>query len=347
MRFSIPAIIAIVLVAGNSFAKWEPYGLMGKEVTSLATGRYFGDTMILAGTKSEGVFVQYKRAEAFVRLVRAGVDTVVPAIHAIHALFMQTNPAIPVLFAGSDSGLYGYRFTSGLLPQWYKMNGIPSEPVMAIIGTGDTVFAATRSEIYKNGTGMAAWEPCSVRTFLPAMQRLASFSSLSIYRGVNAGSTMTAALSSWWGVLNSQAGSKSWEDISIFPGQLGPRIASVFSLSVYSPIWAMPQRLAAGTNTGIFWVDDFDTGSWHGVDPQLKIAPARHLFVSYHSKSTIADIFASTDSGVCILSDLIKNGEWVLSLQGKPMPSFRSHQSTQRNGLRQCRTVCTVSLPTL
>jgi hypothetical protein len=317
MRFSIPAIVAIYLLSGNSFAKWELYDLQGKEITSLATGRYFGDTMILAGTKSEGVFVQYKRTGAFSLLTRAGADTVVPAIHSIHSLFMQASPGVPALYAGSDSGLFSYRFTSGLLPQWYKSNGIPSEPVLAITGRNDTLFAATRSEIYKSGTGLATWEPCSARTFLPVGQRLSTFSSLSIFAGINAGSTMSAAFSSWWGVLNSSSWGKSWTDISTFPGQLEPRITSVFSFATYAPDWTKPQRLVAGTGTGIFWVDNFDTGSWHAVDPQLKTAPARHLFVSYHSKSTIADMFASTDSGVCILSALVKNGEWVLSYQGK------------------------------
>jgi hypothetical protein len=317
MRFLIPTMIAMCLLSVNSFAKWEIYGLKGKEITSLATGNYFGDTMLLAGTESEGVYVQYKRTDAFRLLARAGVDTVVPAIHSIRSLFMQASPSIPALYAGSDSGLYSYRFTSGLLPQWYKANGIPTEPVMSITGRNDTLFAATRSEIYKSGTGLAAWQPCSTRNFLPAMQRMSAFSSLSIFKGINAGSTMSGAMSSWWGVLNSQTWGKSWEDISIFPGQLEPGITSVFSLVSYAPDFSKPQRLAAGTTTGVFWVDDFDTGSWHASNPQLKTAPARNLYVSYHSRSTIADIFASTDSGVCILSALVKNGEWVLSYQGK------------------------------
>jgi hypothetical protein len=98
---------------------------------------------------------------------------------------------------------------------------------------------------------------------------------------------------------------------------LEPRITSVFSLVSYAPDFLQPQRLAAGTTTGVFWVDDFDTGSWHACNPQLKTAPARHLYVSYHTRSEIADVFASTDSGVCILSPLVKNGEWVLSYAGK------------------------------
>jgi hypothetical protein len=309
--------IAITLLSGNSFAKWELYGLKGKEITSLATGNYFGDTMILAGTKSEGVFVQYRRTQAFSLLTRAGVDTVVPAIQAIHSLFMQANPSVPVLFAGSDSGLYGYRFTSGLLPQWYKMSGIPSEQVMAIAGKNDTLFAATRSEIYRSGTGLAAWQPCSTRNFLPAMQRMSAFSSLSIFKGINAGSTMSGAMSSWWGVLSSQTWGKSWTDISILPAQSSPRLTSVLSLVAYAPDFTKAQRLAAGTSSGVFYATDFVADIWHPCDPQLNLAPAKHLYVSYHTRSEIADVFASTDSGVCILSPLVKNGEWVLSYAGK------------------------------
>jgi hypothetical protein len=316
-RFLIIIVIAITLLAGNSFSKWELYGLKGKEITSLATGIFFGDTMLFAGTKSEGVFVQYKRADTFSLLTRAGTDTIVPALKSIHSLFMQTNPAVPVLCAGSDSGLYCYRFTSGLIPQWYKISGISSEPVMAISGRNDTLFAATRSEIYKNGTGMAAWEPCSARTFLPAMQRMSAFSSLCIFKGINAGSTMSAAMSSWWGVLYSQSWGKSWTDVSSMPAQSSPRMTSVFSLAVYAPDFSQPQQLAAGTSSGVFYATDFVTDIWHPCNPQLNIAPAKHLYVTYHTRSTIADIFASTDSGVCILSALVKSGEWVLSRAGK------------------------------
>jgi hypothetical protein len=314
-KLSATAIVFLIAasMAASTFAKWELYGLKGKEITSLATGNYFGDTMLIAGTKSEGVFVQYTRTDTFSLLTRAGSDTVVPAIQSIHSLFIQQNPAIPVLWAGTDSGLYSYRFTSGMIPQWYKANGIPSEPVTAIAGINDTVFASTGAEIYKSEPGVAAWQPCSARTWLPAMQRLSSFNSLAMFSGINAGSAMSAAMSSWWGVLNSVSGGKSWADISTLPGQSEPRLASVFSLATYLPDWTKPQRLAAGTSTGIFWMD---TSYWQACDPQLKTAPVKHLYMSYHSKSEIADIFASTDNGICILSALVKNGEWVLSYSG-------------------------------
>jgi hypothetical protein len=316
-RFLILAVIAITLLAGNSFSKWELYGLKGKEITSLATGIFFGDTMLLAGTKSEGVFVQYKRADSFSLLTRAGTDTVVPAIKSIHSLFMQTNPAVPVLYAGTDSGLFSYRFTSGLIPQWYKINGIPSEPVMAITGRSDTLFAATPIEIYKSGSGIAAWQPCSVRTFLPAMQRISAFSSLCIFKGINAGSINSGSMLAWWGVLSSSTWGKSWEDISILPAQSSPRLSSALSLVAYAPDFSTAQRLAAGTSSGVFYATDFVTDIWHPCNPQLSIAPAKHLYVTYHTRSTIADIFASTDSGVCILSALVKNGEWILSRPDK------------------------------
>jgi hypothetical protein len=144
---------------------------------------------------------------------------------------------------------------------------------------------------------------------------MAWFTSLALWRGINAGSQVSAPKESWRGVLNSVDNGGTWKSISSVPGFSN---ASVISLTTYSPTYQNPIRLLAGTSGtgGLFWTDDLDTGTWHGLEPLLKNAQARNLYITYHTRSLIADIFASTDSGVFILSDLVKPGEWVLSLKG-------------------------------
>jgi hypothetical protein len=317
MRFLVLTFIFLFSLFSFSFAKWEQIGLKGTEVTALASGKFFIDTLLIAGTKSSGVFYRMGASAPFSLLTGMGPDSLGPALKAVHCLYMPGVTGIPFLFAGTDSGLFRYIFTSGLPPQWTRMTGVPAEPVFAVTAQGDTCYCATRSEVYRSFNMGNAWAACSTRQFLLPMQRLTTYTSLAVFMGINAGSQMTGSLMAWDGVLHSFDQGAAWKDVSYLPGQSTPRIADVFSLAAYAPVWNRPVRLAAGTQTGIFWAEDFDTGSWHEMEQQNKIAPAKHLYVSYHSKSTIADIFASTDSGVCILSALVKDGEWVLSLKGK------------------------------
>jgi ligand-binding sensor domain-containing protein len=76
-------------------------------------------------------------------------------------------------------------------------------------------------------------------------------------------------------------------------------------------------KLFAGTSHGIFWADEFDTGQWYEIHPQLKTWPVRHQWVTYDSVMRQREIFASTDSGVYLLSPRVNQGRWTLSLNVK------------------------------
>jgi hypothetical protein len=316
-----PSPIVIVLLffslAQLTFAKWEQIGLGGNEITSITTGKYFGDTILVAAAKSNGAYLRVGSSGSFSLLTDLGVDTVEQALKTIRCLYMSARMSIPVLFAGTDSGLFRYVFTSGVPPHWTKAKDIPAEPVFAITAEADTCYCATRSEIYGSFNSGAVWTACSTHNFLPPMQRMSSFTSLSFFQGINAGSQLTPSLQSWDGVLHSSDKGKSWLDISNVPVFSSIRVSSVFSLASYSPMYSQPARLLAGTSGGLLWIDDIDSGTWVYLGQQLQTAPVRNLYVTCHTRSLIADIFASTDSGVYILSDLVKPGEWVLSLRGK------------------------------
>ena len=296
-----------------SFAKWEQIGLKGTVVTSIACGKPWGTPTVFAGTRSDGTFFRMDSSDPFRLLSDLGVDTVEPVLKTVHCLFLAGGDMI--LFAGTESGLFRYVFTSGLPPHWTRMTDVPAIPVIAITAHGDTCFCATPGEVYRSFNLGNAWAACSTRKFLPPLQNMAWFTSLALWRGINVGSQVSAPKESWCGVLNSIDNGESWKGISSVPGFSNP---SVISLTTYSPMYLQPIRLLAGTSgTGkLFWTDDLDTGTWHELDPQLKNVQTRNLYVTYHTRSLIADIFASTDSGVYVLSDLVKPGEWVLSLKG-------------------------------
>lgn len=306
----------ILCLTQLSFAKWEKIGLDGKIVTAIACGKPWTTPMVFAGTQSDGVFYRMDSLGAFNPLSGPGIDSLGPALKTVHCLYyVGGSMNIPILFAGTENGLFRYVFTSGLPPHWTRMADVPAIPVIAITAQGDTCFCATYSEVYRSFNLGNAWAACSTRKFLPPLQNMAWFTSLALWRGINVGSQVSAPKESWCGVLNSVDNGVSWKGISSVPGFSNP---SVISLTTYSPTYLNPIRLLAGTSGtgGLFWTDDLDTGTWHELDPQLKNVQTRNLYVSYHTRSLIADIFAPTDSGVYILSDLVKPGEWVLSLGG-------------------------------
>ncbi|HMD68073.1 MAG TPA: hypothetical protein VKF42_04275, partial [Chitinivibrionales bacterium] len=293
-RCGIPYLtITIALAFGliqSAFAKWEKIGLDNTEVTAITCGKPWLTPYIFAGTKTDGVFYGMDSSGLFRPLSSVGGDTLGPALKAVHCL--ENGGGGAVLFAGTDSGLFRYVFTSGLPPHWTRMTGVPSEPVFAVTAQGDTCFCATRNEVYKSFNLGNTWAACSTRNFLPPMQKMAWFTSLAIWRGINAGSQVSASLMSWSGILNSIDNGESWKGISSVPGFSN---ASVISMTTYRPTWLQPIRLLAGTSGtgGLFWTDDLDTGTWHELNPQLKNAQTRNLYVTYHTRSLIADIFAS------------------------------------------------------
>jgi hypothetical protein len=284
--------IALLLAFCAAYSDWTRIGLDGMKVTSITAGKVWTDTMLFAGTDS-GVYSKPKNG-ASKQWTSLGSGECMPAgLKHVRSLYLASQTQ---LFAGSDSGLFSQRFTSGLPPAWTKINGIFGS-VVAIAGMGDTLAAVSQLKIYRSVDGGTVWTAC---TLAFNQNKHPVYTSLAFFQGINAGSDeWFGSAMPWVGVAHSQDFGHTWADISNLPGQAQP-LKAVYCLATYRAAWNTPLRLVASTVSGIQWVDDIDTGTWHPLESQLTIAPARHLYVTTYTKSTIAMLFASTDSGVFI-----------------------------------------------
>jgi hypothetical protein len=109
--------------------------------------------------------------------------------------------------------------------------------------------------------------------------------------------------------LNSNDWGRTWRDISLLPPQT-QTVGIVYDLAFYTDP-SGGGRLLAATGTGLQFLHDIDTGYWHPLDPQLKGVTPKSLDVTYYSKSKLAEIFVSSDSGVHVLSGRFGSSDWV------------------------------------
>jgi hypothetical protein len=308
------AAVVFLLAFCAAYSGWTRIGLDGMRVSAITAGKVWTDTMLFAGIDS-GVYCKRKSGE-FQPLTDQGSTVMPVGLRHVRSLYMASAHA--QLFAGGDGGLYAYRFTSGLPPTWTKINGILGS-VAAIAGLGDTLTAASQLNIYRSFDGGAVWTAC---TLAINQNKHPVFTSLAFFLGINAGSDeWFGSAMPWVGVANSQNFGHSWTDISNLPGQAQP-LKAVYCLATYRAAWNTSLRLVAGTASGIQWVDDIDTGTWSPLESQLTMAPARHLYVTTYSKSTIAMLFASTDSGVFILDRSTGQWQWSLEKRAYGVTSF-------------------------
>jgi hypothetical protein len=306
--FLLPWITFILSLPILLNAEWTRQGLAGKEVTALVRVKPWTDTMLLAGTH-EGVWRKSSSDTGFTPLWDVSPSEPGASPHNIHSLCYVGN--FPRLWAGDDSGLAVYTFTSGLPPVWRRIESIPVASVTDIKGSGDTLFCSTAFEVYRSFDAGVTWSACSTRTFLPLLGNMTSFTSLELFNGIVAGSKFLGAMNSWQGVMESLDYGTKWTDISNFPGQEKP-LGQVFDLLAYAPRFSDRERLLAATDAGLryFFKNDEDTGSWRAFEPDLERVIPNALSVSYFSWSLVADIWAATDSGAYMLS-YRTTGSWV------------------------------------
>jgi hypothetical protein len=304
-----------VMLVPCAKADWVQIGLDNKEVTTLITAVLpptalpDPDTLLIAGTKANGVWTKKGTESTFKLLPDFGQIESPSFLTGIHTLYV--NGSSRLLFAASDSGLSCYPLVSMIEPRWMKITAIPSVTITDIIGNGDTICCSTPSDVYKSFDRGTTWAACSTRKFLPALGNITSFTSLAFYYGINAGSKFLGALNSWQGVMNSGDWGKTWRDISLLPPQT-EAIGQVFDLVGYAPKFDAEQRMLAASQEGLRFIQgDFDTGYWHEFEPPLKGGVPKSIHISYFSRSFIAEYWVATDSGIFILSDRINPIGWA------------------------------------
>lgn len=302
--------IFLILCSGTAttlFSAWNRIGLAGVDVTAITTGVdifHQQQKTIFAGTEIGEIFSIFGEYDSIKRYPNPNLGASDKPVGAVRALFVSNNGV--ETFAGTDSGLYGQSMMFSSLPAWKKIAQFASEPVIAIANRDTTYCIATATELYRAKSPFGTWTACSVSKWLPEPSRLPHFTSLITWWNAPflAGSYIPAGTDGFGGVLTGSSNAHSWTNSTCIINQCVD--SNVFSLtSDYSG------KLYAGTSRGIFCASDFDTGQWFPLSPQLNAAPVHHICVTFDSSINAREIFASTDSGIYILSPRLNPNKWV------------------------------------
>jgi hypothetical protein len=301
---TLGAILAPCVNAG-----WVRAGLENKSVSALVTAVLPGsDTLLIAGTKNDGVWMRRGNAGTFKLLANFGQSQPPSFLSEINKLYI--NDSTYLLFAAGDSGLFIYPLGVSMIePNWTKVSALPQGSVTSVIGVGKTIFCCTPAEVYGSFDFGVSWAACSSRKSMPALTDSRSFTSLAFYYGINAGSKFSGSLKPLpGGIIYSGNNGKTWVDPAMFSERIP--IVEVFDLANYHPQYDAEQRMLAASPEGLFYfLGGFDTGYWHSFTPQLTAAPPKSICISYHSRSLVADYWIATDSGVFRLPN--QSSDWV------------------------------------
>jgi hypothetical protein len=312
--------LALFFCAGHfapSFAGWKRIGFEGHEITAITTGVDIwnnGQAIVIVGTKDSGVFsVSVPRDSVGRYPVFAYTASDKPA--GVIRTLLISNDGI-MAFAGTDSGLYGESMYFSSLPAWKKIRTFPSEPVVGIAYKDSTYCVATAKELYRSKSPWAytnAWMPCSVSKRLPSPARSPNFTSLTSWglNGFVAGSNAAAGSNTLGGVITGGGDANQWFSITCVNNRC-------VDSNVYSLTFSDFGLLFAGTSRGVYrYSTNVEMGVWYEMSPQLASPPVHHVLETYDSVSHAQEMYASTDSGVYILSPRINPNQWTLSLKVK------------------------------
>ena len=297
-------------LAPNVIAGWVQIGLENKKVTTLTIAAVPGsDTLLIAGTKAEGVWMRKGNAGAFQIFPHFGQDNPSSFLAGVNTLYVDDS--VHRLFAACDSGLFIYPLVTMIEPRWMSVMVLSNNAVTDIAGNGNTMFCCTPEDVYRSLDRGNSWTPCSART-VPPPGDMPRFTSLAFFYGITVGSTFydMSIQFPWQGVIHSGDSGKTWRDISKLPPQT-QAVGLVFDLITYRPAFNAEERILAATRNGLYFVQgDLDTGYWHAFEPQLNEPAPKSIHISIHSRSFIADYWIATDSGVFRLSNST-NQTWL------------------------------------
>ncbi len=301
-------ILICTILCSNLQADWKQIGLEGIEVTAIDVGY-----QVSIGTNGQGVYWYNDTNDLLFPLQSVLLDSFELYIRTVHSIYSYRGDYI--IFAGSDSGLISY-VPSSSVPQWTRNTDIPSEPVTAITGHGDTLFAATQGEVYRSEDAGQTWKELNADSVLPSGQDVPDFTSLAVNTinpaQVFAGSKFFGPWSSWIGVLQSSDMGETWQ---IHNEGLVPPAMEVLSLCFFNNgIGINTDIYACGTDKGVYYYTPLLSG-WQELKPGLLDTKKIYdLHVTTYSNSDIPELFACSDIGAYLLSGYpqtsFENAEW-------------------------------------
>lgn len=302
------SILICTILCSNLQADWKQIGLEGIEVTAIDVG-----WQVSIGTNGQGVYWYNDTNDLLFPLKSVLLDSFELYIRTVHSIYSYRGDYI--IFAGSDSGLISY-VPSSSVPQWTRITDIPSEPVTAITGYGDTLFATTQREVYRSEDAGQTWKALNADSVLPSGQNVPDFTSLAVNTinpaQVFAGSKFFGAWSSWMGVLQSSDMGETWQIHN--EGLVSP-VMEVLSLCFFNNgIGINTDIYACGTDDGVYYYTPLLSG-WQELKPGLLDTKKIYdLHVTTYSNSDIPELFACSDIGAYLLSGYpqtsFENAEW-------------------------------------
>ncbi len=317
-------LVCFAGIVGNAFSGWKRIGFAGTEVTAITAGidKLAHDSLvILVAAGDSGIYSISGLNDSIRRFPRFALNASDKPAGIVRSLYVDDDGV--AAFAGTDSGLYGESMNFSSLPAWKKISAFHGEPVVGITRKDTAYCAATIKELYTSKSPFGTWKPCSVSKYLPPTANGAHFTSLTWWRygGFAAGSALSGESNDFGGVMLSGDKGSTWNNVTCVVNQCVHN-------DVYSLSGDYNGRLYAGTSRGIFWAIEFDTGQWYEVSPQLTTVAIRHQWITYDSVSRQREIFASTDSGVYLLSSRSNPQAWTLSLKIKAFGVWSSTTNT-------------------
>jgi hypothetical protein len=307
----IITVFTIIIITGaiiEPYSDWNQIGLAGVDITAITTTIdpfHNQQSIIIIGTKNGDVLSVSGPNDSIARYPFLSSIFSDKPTGAIRSLSISKGGETAL--AGTDSGLYGESLMFSSLPAWRRIPSIPAEPVNAITFTDSIWCIATAKELYRAKYPFSAWAPCSISKWLPSPDSTPNFTSLITWwsGGIYAGSAVHG-VNGFGGALCGGEKGLQWENRTCI---YGPCVDS----NIYSLTTGDLRTLFAGTSRGIFWSVEFDTGTWHPLSPQVPVTPVRHVCVTRDSSIKAREIYASTDSGIYILSPRLNAGKWQLS----------------------------------
>jgi hypothetical protein len=313
----ISSVFSFILAGGticSIFPDWNRIGLAGVDITAITAGidaYHNKQPIILIGTENGDVYTVSGAHDSIAKYPTMGSGISDNPRGAVRALLVGKTGI--ETFAATDSGLYGESMIFSSLPAWKKLDSIHFSKVTALALMDSIYCAATPTALFRTKTPFGTWTPCSISNVLPSQTPDPHFTSLT----------------SWWNT-GFVAGSSWAEGTTYFGGVLtGGRqpqynwinSTCIFSYCVDNNVYSLTTdnsgRLYAGTSKGIFCLNEIDTGKWYPITPQLTGTVVRHVCVNYDSSIHSNQIFASTDSGIYILSPRLNPNKWVCTTRLK------------------------------